>query len=171
MTGSAGTPGTPQLRANAVSIRHFQSTDATALADLYARSVRHYGPRAYMPAQVEAWATTISAEKLAQRCGDGRLALVATDAAGEALGFADLEDDGHIDFLYVAPEAEGRHVGSLLYAALEAHARAHRIDSLHVEASALAMPLFERRGFVLIGRNALWIGEVPIHNFRMEKRL
>lgn len=153
------------------TLRRYRPADAAALADLYARSVRHYGPRAYTPAQVEVWAATADIARTAARCSDGRWVVVAQDAAGTVLGFAELEADGHLDMLYVAPDAEGLHVGARLYAALETHARNQGMRRLFVEASELARPLFERRGFTLLGRNDLVLDGVGIHNYRMEKRL
>jgi len=153
------------------ALRPYHPADAIALTDLYARSVRRYGPRAYTPAQVAAWAATADVARTAARCRDGRQVWVAQDEAGFVLGFGDLEADGHLDMLYAAPEAEGLHVGSLLYAAIESHACEQGMELIFVEASELARPLFERRGFTLLGRNDLLLGGVAIHNYRMEKRL
>lgn len=155
----------------AYCLRRYLPSDATLLADLHARSVRYYGPRAYTAEQVAAWASTADAERLASRCSDGRLVLVAQDDGGRLLGFGDLEADGHLDFFYVAPEAEGLHLGSLLYAAIEKHARGLGLPKIFVEASELARPLFERRGFTVLGRNDLDLAGVAIHNYRMEKAL
>lgn len=153
------------------TLRPYHPTDATALTTLYVRSVRHYGPRVYTPEQVAVWAATADVANTAARCGDGRFVVVAQNEAGGLLGFADLEADGHLDMLYVAPEAEGLHVGSHLYDAIEAHARRRGLHRIFVEASELARPLFERRGFTLLGRNDLVLDGVDIHNYRMEKRL
>ena len=152
------------------TLRPYHSTDAAALTTLYVRSVRHYGPRVYTPEQVAVWAATADVANTAARCGDGRYVVVAQDEAGRLLGFADLEADGHLDMLYVAPEAEGLHVGSHLYGAIEAHARRRGLYRIFVEASELARPLFERRGFTLLGRNGLVMDGVAIHNYPMEKR-
>jgi putative acetyltransferase len=152
-------------------LRSYRSTDAPALAKLYERSVHHYGPRGYSPAQVAAWAAAISTERLAEHLGDGRLALVAVADDGTYLGFADLEVDGHIDLLYAAPEAEGLRLGTFLLTALEDAARRHGLTELYVEASELARPLFLRHGFTLRGRNDLLLGSVPIHNYRLDKTL
>lgn len=152
------------------TLRFYRSDDAPVLAQLYARSVLHYGPRAYSAEQVTAWAALATIERTAARCADGRHVLIAQDDSGGVLGFGDLEADGHLDFLYVAPEAEGLHVGSLLYSALEGHARGLGLSRIFVEASELARPLFERRGFIVLGRNDLDLAGVAIHNYRMEKR-
>jgi putative acetyltransferase len=153
------------------TLRAYRADDAAALTILYRRSVQHYGPRAYTAEQVAAWAALATVERTAARCADGRHVLVAQDDTDGVLGFGDLEADGHLDFLYVAPEAEGLHVGSLLYAALEEHARGLGLAKIFVEASELARPLFERRGFTVLGRNDLDLAGVAIHNYRMEKTL
>lgn len=153
------------------TLRPYHPTDAAALTTLYVRSVRHYGPRVYTPEQVAVWAATADVANTAARCGDGRFVVVAQNEAGGLIGFADLEADGHLDMLYVAPEAEGLHMGSHLYDAIEAHARRRGLHRIFVEASELARPLFERRGFTLLGRNDLVLDGVDIHNYRMEKRL
>jgi putative acetyltransferase len=155
----------------AYSLRWYEACDAEKLAGLYRRSVLHYGPAAYSAAQVRAWAATVSADKIAERSGDGRLVVVAVDTANNILGWGDLEADGHIDFLYTAPEAGGRGVGSTVLGVLEQHARARSMPRLYVEASVLAQPLFTRRGFVLLRRNELSLRGVAIHNYSMEKRL
>jgi putative acetyltransferase len=152
-------------------IRPYQSSDAELLADLYARSVRHFGRRAYSAEQVEAWASTISADKIATRATDGRIMLVATDEHDDPLAFGDMEPDGHLDFLYCAPEAAGQGLGSKIYAALEKHAVGSGLERIFVEASEIARPLFETKGFRVVRRNDLQIGNVAIHNFRMEKSL
>ncbi|MFT3669495.1 MAG: GNAT family N-acetyltransferase [Pseudoxanthomonas sp.] len=152
------------------TLRPYHPTDAAALTALYVHSVRHYGPRAYTSEQVAVWAATADIARTAARCSDGRYVVVAQDDAGTVLGFADLEADGHFDMLYAAPGAEGLHVGSQLYAAIEAHARRCGLRRIFVEASELARPLFERRGFTLLGRNDFVMDGVAIHNYRMEKR-
>ena len=152
-------------------IRKYRPQDAAELADLYARSVRYFGPRAYSAEQVEAWASTASPEKIAKRCEDGRTVFVGVDEADRQIAYGDLEDDGHLDFLYCAPEDAGRGAGSQIYAALEHRARHLSLQKIYVEASELARPLFERNGFKLLRRNELSIGGVTIHNFSMEKAL
>ncbi|PWC85191.1 acetyltransferase [Azospirillum sp. TSH100] len=153
-------------------IRDYRPSDAPLLAALYARSVRGIGPRFYTPEQVEVWAAQApTVERVRQAYGDGRVALVAVDEDDRPVAFSDVESDGHINFLYCAPEAAGQGVMSALVDLLEERARALGHPRLHVEASEAARPFFLRRGFTLLERRDLRIGDVPIHNYAMEKWL
>nr|WP_295837679.1 GNAT family N-acetyltransferase [uncultured Azospirillum sp.] len=155
-----------------MKIRDYRPSDAPVLAEIYARSVRGIGSRFYGPEQVEAWAAQApTVERVREAYGDGRVALVAVDEADRPVAFSDVETDGHINFLYCAPEAAGRGVMSALVDRLEARARALGHPRLHVEASEAARPFFLRRGFAMLARRELRIGNVPIHNYAMEKWL
>jgi putative acetyltransferase len=99
------------------------------------------------------------------------LALVTEGDDGEVLAFGDLEADGHIDFLYAAPEAVGKGVAAALYDELETAARERGIARLYSEASEAARRLFLKKGFTVLHRRDFDVRGVPIHNYAMEKRL
>jgi putative acetyltransferase len=65
----------------------------------------------------------------------------------------------------------GKGITAQLYEALEQAARDHEIDLLFTEASEPARRFFLKRGFEVIERRDFEISGVPIHNYRMEKRL
>ena len=153
-------------------IREYQPRDAAAVADIFIRAVTVTGLKGYSPEQVSAWVEgDRSPAATHQRCGDGRLVLVATDDTGTPVAFIDLDDDGHIDMLFCAPEHTGRGIASALYAKLEEAARQRGLTRLFVEASEVAKPFFTAKGFMLIRRNDFELGGVSIHNFIMEKHL
>lgn len=153
-----------------LSIRPFQIEDAAALSALYAASVRALGARDYSDAQVEAWASlTPSAEGLIDRMQDGRTRLVAV--IDGVAGFIDLEADGHIDLLYVAPAAVGLGVARALLETAEALAPLSGVSRLYAEASETARPVFERLGYTMIARRDFEVAGVPIHNWAVEKPL
>jgi putative acetyltransferase len=102
---------------------------------------------------------------------DGRRGLVAIDDDGRLIGFTDIEADGHIHFLYVAPDARGQGVADVLLDAIEAVAVEARITRLYSEASEAARRFLIRRGFVVLHRRDFEVGGVPIHNYAVEKRL
>lgn len=153
-----------------LSIRPYQPADAAALSALYEASVRTLGARDYSAAQIDAWASlTPTPETLDGRMQDGRTRLVAlTD---DIAGFVDVEADGHIDLLYVSPEAAGLGVARLLLETAEALAPLSGAGRLHAEASETARPVFERLGYSVIARRDFEVAGVPIHNWAVEKPL
>ena len=154
------------------AIRSFEPRDVAALAELFRHSVRTLGPRHYSAEQVEVWAASApTAEELRARWADGRIVLVAVDAEDRPLAFGDLEFDGHIEFLYSAPEVAGTGVVSELYDRLEALARGRGLTRLLVEASEAGRSLFARKGFTVTAQRNLTVLGVPIHNYAMQKTL
>ena len=90
---------------------------------------------------------------------------------GTLIGFAELENNDHIDMVYVAPEAARQGVATALLQALERHAREIGIGRLFVEASETALPFFTRMGFGTPRRRELERDGVKLHNYAMEKAL
>lgn len=155
-----------------VRLRDAVPGDGAALSALYAAAVRGQGAQSYNPAQIEAWAgLTPTGENLEARLADGRIRLVAMDADGRPLGFVDLESDGHIDLLYVAPDAGGRGLGRALLEAAERQARDAGLVRLYAEASERARATFEAAGFGVTARRDFEVAGVPIHNWAVEKAL
>ena len=152
-------------------LRLYQPDDAAHLADIFVEAVRGIGPSDYTTEQVEAWAAGVTAERFAALAGDGRFVWVAVDAADRPCAFIDLEDDGHIDFLYCRPAHAGTGTAAALYAVLEAHAGESGLARLYTEASEAARRFFLKRGFVETRRRDFPVRGVMIHNYAMEKRL
>lgn len=153
-----------------LSVRPYQSSDAATLSALYEASVRSLGARCYSAAQIDAWASlTPTPESLDGRMQDGRTRLVALTQ--DIAGFIDVEADGHIDLLYVAPAAAGLGVARTLLETAEALAPLSGANRLYAEASETARPVFERLGFSVVARRDFQVAGVAIHNWAVEKRL
>ncbi|PSJ40934.1 GNAT family N-acetyltransferase [Allosphingosinicella deserti] len=153
-------------------VRAFRPDDAAAIAALFYAAVHEIAGRDYSERQVRAWAPDVpSVDRILRWAGDGRLFLVATDREDAPLAFCDLEADGHIDHLFCRPDVAGIGVASGLYDTLEAAARTQGLALLYVEASEPARRFFLRKDFAVTERRDFEIGGVPIHNYRMEKRL
>lgn len=153
-----------------LTIRPWLPEDSAALSTLYEASLRALGARDYSAEQIEAWASLKpSPESLTERMADGRTRLVAL--AGEIAGFIDVEADGHVDLLYVAPSATGQGVARALLETSEALASLSGSTRLYAEASETARPVFEGLGFSVVGRRDFVVAGVPIHNWAVEKPL
>jgi putative acetyltransferase len=151
-------------------VRDYEQGDAGPICRLFYETVRTVNLEDYSPEQVRAWASELPDPAAWHRRMSGRHTLIA-DEDGEVIGFAELEEDGHLDMLYCRADAVGRGVGSLLYAAVEERARGLGLGRISTEASITARPFFERHGFVVLRRNTVLQRGTGLTNFSMEKAL
>ena len=151
-------------------VRDYGSGDAGSICRLFYETVRTVNLGDYTPEQVRAWAPEIPDPAAWHERMAGRHTLVA-DEGGEVVGFAELEEDGHLDMLYCCADVVGRGVGSLIYAAVEERARGLDLGRISTEASITARPFFERRGFAVLRRNTVWREGTALTNFSMQKAL
>jgi len=153
-------------------IRGYEAGDACAIARLFYETVRSVNRADYSEEQVVAWAPAVPDQQAwhARMSEPERRTLVAEDD-GEVVGFAELEDDGHLDMLYVRRDAVGRGLGRRLYEAIEGEARGSGVGRIFTEASITARPFFERHGFRVVREQRVKRRGVDMINFVMEKPL
>jgi len=154
---------------SSLKIRVVRADDAAAIIEVFRSSVRNIARRDYTQDQVLAWAP----DEIDIAGWEGyatRRAFIAEDEKGTA-GFADLEDDGHVDMMYVHPRCQGKGVASALLSHLESVARSMGIQEFYTEASITARLFFERRGFQLVEQQLVSNRGQNLINFRMKKRL
>jgi len=86
---------------------------------------------------------------------DKRVFWVAEDPEGRVLGFAGLwpavDGAAEVDPLYIEPSLQRGGVGSLLWAALEAHARETGAERIVLDSDPHAVGFYERMGCRVIG--------------------
>ncbi len=143
---------------------------AREIADLYHASVHGTAHTHYSTKQLEAWAPTPPdyawwGERLSRK--KPFLAL----EGGQVVGFIELEADGHIDCLYTHKDFQRRGVAGRLYRFAEEEAIRRGLQRLYVEASLMACPFFEKRGYTVRTRNQFVRRGVELVNFTMEKNL
>lgn len=153
-----------------MQIQNYTPERAVEIADLFHQSVHAIDSSVYTAAQREVWAPTppdytFWRERLASK----KPYLAILD--GQVAGFIELDDDGHIDCTYTHPDYQGRGVASALYQHIIKVAKSRKISRLYVEVSLVALPFFEKKGFVVIKKNELHRQGETLVNFDMEKRL
>jgi len=152
------------------ALRPFLPEDAPLLAEIFRASIEEMTSDDYDSAQQDAWASAADDEEaFAQKLGD-QLTLVAT-LAGSPVGFASMEDNRHLDMLYVHPSVTGRGIAAMLCDALEKLAGARGTKQISVDASDTACGFFEKRGYVAQQRNTLSRGGEWLANTTMTKQL
>jgi putative acetyltransferase len=135
-------------------VRDYERGDAEGICRLFYETVRTVNLGDYSPEQVRAWAPNVPDPVAWHERMSGRQTLVA-DEGGEVVGFAELEEDGHLDMLYCRPDAVGRGVGSLLYAGRSRSGRA-----VSVPAGSLPRPA-SRPGRSSSGTGSRFCGGTP----------
>jgi putative acetyltransferase len=151
-------------------IRNYVLGDAPEIVRLFFETVRSVNRADYSEEQLRAWAPSVpDPDEWHARMADRRTLVAEED--GEVVGFAELEDDGLLDMLYVRGDAVGRGVGRRLYEAVEREARAQCLGRIFTEASIPARPFFERRGFRVVREQRVSRRGVSLTNFAMEKDL
>lgn len=152
-----------------MNIQTYSKEWAREIADLFYLSVHTIDPSVYTPEQKEAWAPTPDYDRWSERLTRKKpfVAIIENHIAG----FIELDIDGHIDCTYTHPDFQGIGVASSLYEYLLVKAKETGIKSLYVEASLIAKPFFEHRGFSVVKKNEVQRNGVPLVNFSMEKHL
>lgn len=153
-----------------MNIRKFQPSDADQIAQLFHDTIRTVNLGDYTEEQVKAWAPdNIHFRDWEEKCSS-KYTLVA-ETNGIIAGFAELDDDGHIDCFYCHKDFQGQGAGKLLYNGIESEARRRAVNRLYVEASITAKPFFEKMGFFVDEKQTVTIRGVDFINFRMIKQL
>lgn len=147
-----------------IRLRPFRKEWTEGLLSIFSRAVRESCAKDYSGSQLEAWASAADQEVWADRF-ESSLTLVAF-LGEEAIGFGNIEEDGHLDMLYVHPDYQGLGAGSMICDALEAHAE----GDISVEASLTAKGFFLGRGYEVLEEETVFRDGVPLVRLRMRKR-
>jgi len=153
-----------------MNIQIYSANKAREIADLFHQSVHAIDSSIYTSEQKEAWAPTpVDYEHWLERLNSKKpfLALIGSRVAG----FIELDTDGHIDCTYTHPDFHGKGVASALYEYLLEEAKSRKFKYLYVEASLIAKPFFEHRGFSVVKKNNLQRNGESLVNFSMEMYL
>ena len=139
------------------------------IVDLFYQAVWAINDEIYNTEQKRVWAPEPDYKVWQKRLAQKQPWLAIIDQ--QIAGFIELDPDGHIDCTYTHPKFQGKGVASALYRHLEQEARHRGIGRLYVEASAVAKPFFQRRGFTQLAENIIRRDKVTLSNFTMEKLL
>lgn len=153
-----------------MKLRPFRDEDTEALALLFTASIHALAVRQYDAAQRQAWAPPQpDMDEWRQRLR-GVHTIVATDES-RALGFISYEADGHIDFLYTAPDVARQGVASVLLEEAASQLQTLGVSALSTEASLVAAPFFSRHGFQVVAAQSAVRRGVAFQRLAMRRHL
>ncbi len=143
--------------------------DHSAIADVMFDAVCN-GKSAYSKVQRQAWVPHRRSGPEWERRLTSQNIFVAEDAK-QMLGFMSLDDIGYIDFAYIRPSAQGRGIFRSLFNEIEGLAYQLKKSRLWVHASLKAEPAFSSKGFEIMKKETIEIGDRSFERFEMEKQL
>lgn len=147
-----------------MQLRPYQSADVQALADLFYHTVHTVNARDYTPEQLDAWATGQVDLAEWDRSLRAHNSLVAVEE-GIIVGFADMDETGYLDRLYVAAGHQGQGIATALCDQLEQGAP----GPIETHASITARPFFEKRGYRVVREQQVERRGVWLTNFVMRR--
>ena len=151
-------------------IREFKNDDTEAIVHLFTETVRKINSKDYSKEQIEAWAPQ-NTDLAKWRNRLTKTITFVAEKNGRIIGFAQLENNGHIDCFYVAHDFINKGVGSKLLLKIEERAKSLKMTKLFTEASITAKPFFLRKGFKVIKEQFVELHEFKFKNYVMEKGL
>lgn len=150
---------------NHIALRTFQEKDFAEVLQLFYDTVRTINSRDYTPEQISAWVLGVDEARM-KKALLAHTSLVA-ESNGEIAGFADMDETGYLDHLYVHQQHQKQGIATMLCDVLETKTSA---AVLSVHASITAKIFFLRRGYQLIYTQQVERQGQLLINHRMEKK-
>lgn len=150
-------------------LRKYRPSDCADMAKLFYDTVHKINAKDYSNEQLDAWAS-------------GNINLEAWDASflehntfvaeidGNIVGFADMDNTGYLDRLFVHKDFQSMGIATALVNELEQSARASGIFRFETYASITARPFFEKRGYIVEFENQVIRKGITLVNYKMVKQ-
>ena len=154
---------------SAVQIRRYRLGEEEAIWAVYFVSTRHIVAREYTPEQVQRWAPELPP-------ADWKCKLASTNPfvaliAGQIVGFAELESDGHVNNFYCHHDFQRQGIGTALFRAIEEEAFHLHLPELFAEVSTTGINFFVAQGFVIEEERSNIVCNAPAKQYLVRKRL
>lgn len=146
-------------------IRNYVPADCQTLAELFFDTVHSVNAADYTKEQLRVWASKEVDFKDWNRSFLEHTTLIAVEH-GVITGFADMDQTGYLDRLYVHRDYQRRGTAASLCRELELTVCAEKYTT---HASITARPFFEKQGFQVVKEQQVVRKGISLTNFIMEK--
>jgi len=136
-----------------MQVKRFEEQYTPQMNAIYYHTIHSVNCRDYTPEELEAWAPKEVLSEESYQKDTERFKEINPFVAVEGdivLGFAELEDGGHINCFFVHHEHQGRGVGKMLLDACISEARTLGYTRIIAEVSITARPFFLKCGFIVV---------------------
>ena len=151
-------------------LRNYIPTDADVLVEVYRDAARTLGRQAYTEEQTRVWAMhPEDIRQFRETLSEGLTVCAVVD--GSPVAFGQINPADHIAYLYCRSSHARRGYATAILAELEKHAVSNRITAIHLEASLVARPFFEKAGYHVVAEEHVVRHGVGFLRFKMIKQL
>ncbi len=152
-----------------ILIKLYEEKDAPFLAAIFFNTIHNINSKDYSSEQINAWAPPIEIERWIKKWRKvPPFVAVLNDTI---VGFAEFEENGHIDCFYCHHEYQRCGVGTVLMNTIEDEAKKNNIKTIYAEVSITAKPFFAEKGFKIVKEQSVNVRGINLTNFVMEKIL
>lgn len=149
-------------------LRKYKPSDCALMTKLFYDTVHTINAKDYTNEQLNAWATGSVDLKVWNNSFLAHNTLVAV-INEEIVGFADMDNTGYLDKLYVHKDFQRRGIATALVNELERCAQKQGIFNFKTYASITARPFFEKQGYTVESENKVIRNGITLVNYKMIK--
>jgi putative acetyltransferase len=153
-----------------ILIRPANLPDLPEMQTLFVDTIRSVCRKDYSKEKIEVWASAVNNTDRWLYKVRTQYFLVA-ELGNKIVGYASLENNDYIDFLYVHKDFQNQGIAGRLYLEMETQAKKKNAIMIHSDVSITARPFCERKGFIKKENQIRKIQGVEILNFKMVKTL
>lgn len=147
-----------------MEIRKYREEDQAEILSLFYETVHTVNAKDYNEKQLDAWAPQDNDYEHLNAALRNNLTLLAIED-GKITGFADIDENGYLDHLFVHKDYQRRGIASALCSRIE-----EGFKRIETHASITARPFFEKRGYVVVKAQDVKIRGEILRNYVMEKK-
>lgn len=159
-----------------IKTRRAAPEDLSELRQLYIDTVTNVNAKDYDANQIQAWIKpwyepdTVTRDKRTFADKIVEQHFIAAVIDGSIAGFASVEDNGYLDFMYVHKDFQRHGVAKALLTELENYALQKNIPELNAIVSKTALGFFEKHGWEKIREDVVEVrGAVFVDNIMIKK--
>ena len=124
----------------------------------------------YSHEQIKVWTSSIkNTQRWTDKLSTQYFRIAEFD--NKIVGYASLENNDYLDFLYVHKDQQRQGIADKLYSEIEKQAIKNGATSIHSDVSKTARPFFEKKGFKIISPQTIIIQDIEIINYKMTKKI
>lgn len=155
-----------------ITVRPATQADADAAIDVVRNSISHLCVADHRNNQdaLAAWLANKTPQNFVRWLANPDNYCVIAESDSHLLGVGVLQHSGEILLFYLAPGAQRRGIGRKIHDALEEKAAQWRLESLHLDSTALARSFYEALGYRSAGEPVMRFGVLKCFPYAKQLR-